>query len=351
MIDLRSDTVTKPTAAMREAIATADVGDDVYGDDPTVNELEAFTAELLGMEAAVFVPTGSMSNQIALRAHTEPGDMVLIERRAHIVTSEGGGGAAISGVTLRTIDGVDGVFGPSEVAGLMSTPHPFNPTTLASPPRLLCVENTHNAGGGTVWPLDQVHAVCAAGRDHGLALHLDGARLWHASAASGVSEKDFAEPFDTVNVCFSKGLGAPVGSALAGAKPVIERARRFRQQLGGGMRQAGVLAAAALHGLRFHREGLTEDVTRAQRLAEALVQMDGVDIDPAQVQSNIVRFQVSADAGAFALLCHKKGLHMLPNGAHGVRAILHRDIGDEDVTDALEIMRSVLRAPRVAQTV
>lgn len=350
MIDLRSDTVTKPTAAMREAIATADVGDDVYGDDPTTNELEAFVSELLGKEAAVFVPTGSMSNQIALRAQTEPGDLVVIERRAHIVTSEGGGGAAISGVTMRTIDGVHGVFGPHDVIGLMGTPHPFNPSTLASPPKLLCLENTHNAGGGTVWPLDQLHAVCAVGRENGLALHLDGARLWHATAASGVAERDFAEPFDTVNVCFSKGLGAPVGSALAGPQAVIARARRFRQQLGGGMRQAGVLAAAALHGLRYHRAGLTEDVTRARTLAEALVRMEGVDLDPACVQSNIVRFEVSADAGVFASICHERGLHMLPKGVHGVRAILHRDIGDDDVTEALEIMRSVLRDARVAQT-
>jgi threonine aldolase len=342
MIDLRSDTVTRPTAAMRDAIAAAVVGDDVYGDDPTANELEAVTAELLGKEAAVFVPTGSMSNQIALRAQTEPGDLVLIDRHAHIVLNEGGAGAAISGVTMRPLDGLNGVFGPDQVVEALGRPHPFNPTTLASPPSLLCVENTHNAGGGTVWPLDRLRAVCAVGREHGLALHLDGARLWHATAASGVFEREYAAPFDTVNVCFSKGLGAPIGSALAGPKTVIDRARRFKQQLGGGMRQAGVVAAGALHALRVHRSDLRRDVDNARRFAELLAGMRAVVIDPARVESNIVRFQLTEDAGEVATRCHERGLHVLPNGARGVRAVFHRDISDHDVTAAIEILVSVL---------
>lgn len=340
MIDLRSDTVTRPTPEMRAAMAAATVGDDVYGDDPTVKALEARTAELLGKEDAVFVPTGSMSNQIAVRTHTEPGDLVLLDGSAHIVLNEGGGAAALGGVTMRPLPGVRGVFRPDDVHAALSPPHPFNPTTLKSPPRLLCLENTHNAGGGTVWPVDELRAVCKAGRGAGLTLHLDGARLWHATAASGVSEADYAEPFDTVNVCFSKGLGAPVGSALAGSRDSIRRARRFKQQFGGGMRQAGILAAGALYALEHHRRDLAADVDRATRLAEGLAAMDRVSLDRATVQSNIVRFLVAGDAGVVASRCHDNGVYMLPNGRHGMRAVLHRDITDADVEAALEIIAS-----------
>ncbi len=342
MIDLRSDTVTRPTPAMREAMASAEVGDDVYGDDPTVNALERRTAELLGKEDAVFVPTGSMSNQIALRSHTEPGDLVLIEARAHVVLNEGGAGAALSGVTMRTITGERGLFGPDDVSDRIDRLHPFNPTTLGSPPTLLCVENSHNAGGGSVWPLDRLGAVCAAGREHGLALHLDGARLWHACAASGVEPIAYAASFDTVSVCFSKGLGAPMGSALAGPAGVIRRARRFKQQFGGGMRQAGIVAAGALHALDHHRGDLACDVEHARRLAAGLARLDGVRLDAATVESNIVRFEVAGDAGAFATACHERGVHVLPNGRHGVRAVLHRDVSGGQVEAALEIFASVL---------
>lgn len=342
MIDLRSDTVTRPTPAMREVIAAAEVGDDVYGDDPTANELEERTAELLGKEAAVFMPTGTMSNQVALRTHTEPGDLVLIDRRAHIITSEGGGAAAISGVTMRHLEGTHGIFSATAVVESLARAHPFNPTTLAPPATLLCVENTHNSGGGAVWPLDQLRSVCAAGREHGLALHLDGARLWHASAASGVSEREYAEPFDTVNVCFSKGLGAPIGSALAGPRDLIQRARRFKQQLGGGMRQAGIIAAAALYALEHHLPDLARDIENARRFAEGLAERDGLTVDVDRVQSNIVRFEVAMDAGAFASTCHARGVHMLPDGAHGMRAVFHRDVDAGDVSDALAALDAAL---------
>jgi len=350
MIDLRSDTVTRPADEMRQVMAAAVVGDDVYGDDPTVNELEARTAALLGKEDAVFVPTGSMSNQIALRTHTEPGDLVIIDRAAHIVRSEGGAGAAVSGVTMRPLDGDRGVFAPDDVVETLGRPHPFNPPTLPSPPKLLCLENTHNGGGGTVWPLERLRAVCAVGREHGLKLHLDGARLWHATAASGVSERDFAEPFDTVNVCFSKGLGAPIGSALAGRRETISRARRFKQQLGGGMRQAGIVAAAALYALEHHREGLGRDVENAKRFARGLEEIEGVSIDTAGVHSNIVRFQVATDAGDYATRCHDRGVYMLPNGRHGMRAVMHRDLADEDVEAALAVLAAVLDEGRVGQS-
>jgi threonine aldolase len=343
MIDLRSDTITRPTPEMRAAMAAADVGDDVYGEDPSVNELEARTAALLGKEDAVFVPTGTMSNQIGIRIHTEPGDLALVEGSAHIVANEGGGAAAISGVTIRPLRGVRGVFTADDVDAAVGVSHPFKPATLSPPPRLLCVENTHNAGGGTVWPTEALAAICAAGRRHGLALHLDGARLWHASASSGVPERELAAPFDTVNVCFSKGLGAPVGSALAGSRELVRRARRFKQQLGGGMRQAGVLAAAALYALEHHRALLGEDIRRARALAAGMAALDGIDIDPSDVHSNIVRFDVtSGTAAEFAERCHAEGVHMIPGGARGVRAVLHRDIDDEGVARALEVFASVL---------
>lgn len=345
MIDLRSDTVTLPTPAMREAMAAAPVGDDVYGDDPTVNALEARTAELLGKEAAVFVPTGTMSNQVGVRAHTEPGDLVLIDGSAHIVRSESGAPAALSGATLKPLPGRSGVFTAADVDDAIEPEHPFNPIHLESPPRLLCVENTHNGGGGTVWPLGQAEEVCAAARRHGLATHLDGARLWHATAATGVPEARYSASFDTVNVCFSKGLGAPVGSALAGSRALVARARRFKQQFGGGFRQAGILAAAALHALEHHRDGLPADIANARALACGIARLDGLEVDLDGVQSNLVRFRVTAvPAGAFALRCHARGLHLLPQGETGVRAVTHRDISAPDVERALDIMRRVLRA-------
>ncbi len=342
MIDLRSDTVTKPTPEMREAMLSAAVGDDVYADDPTVNKLEAVVANLLGKEDAVFVPTGSMSNQIAIRTHTEPGDLVVLERRAHIVRSEGGGGAALSGVTMRPLDGVNGVFTADQLIETLGRAHPFNPSTLLSPPTLLCIENTHNGAGGTIWPLDELRNVCETGRAHGMTLHLDGARLWHASASSGVDVSVYAEPFDTVNVCFSKGLGAPIGSALVGEKPFIDRARRFKQQFGGGMRQSGMVAAAALHALEHHRGDLSIDVERAAFFARALQSTAGFSVDMASVQSNIVRFEVEMDAGDFASDCYSHGLYMLPSDQHGMRAVLHRDLSEEDVDAALQIMKQVV---------
>lgn len=343
MIDLRSDTVTRPSDAMRKVMASAQVGDDVYGDDPSVKELEAHTAEILGKEDAVFVPTGTMSNQIAVRTFTEPGDLILIHEAAHIVRAEAGGAAALSGVTVHPLPGPRGIFSPDDVHAAIEEPHPFNPTTLATPTRLLCLENTHNGGGGSVWPLDRLHSVCEAGRSHGLALHLDGARLWHATAASGVSERDFAAPFDTVNVCFSKGLGAPVGSALAGDAETIGRARRFKQQFGGGFRQAGILAAAALYALEHHRDDLVRDVRNARAFARGLAELEGLDVDPDAVDSNIVRFRVTAmPAGLFATRCHEHGVHMLPNGAHGMRAVVHRDVDGPELEWALAAMRRVI---------
>ena len=330
---------------MREAMAAADVGDDVYRDDPTVLALERRVADILGKDDAVFVPTGTMSNQVAVRAHCEPGDLLVIDRNGHIVLSEAGAAAALSGVTVKPLAGVRGIFGPDDVREAMGARHDFVPVHLSPPRTLLCVENTHNAGGGAVWSLDAVHKVCDTARSLGLALHLDGARLWHASAASGVPEREFAAPFDTVNVCFSKGLGAPVGSALAGSRRLIARARRFKQQFGGGMRQAGVLAAAALYAIEHHRGELAHDVRRARTLAEGIVGATGVTVDMEGVQSNIVRFELAhAPAGQFATECHAAGVYVLPVSPTTIRAVVHRDLGNEDIETASRVIARIARA-------
>lgn len=343
MIDLRSDTCSQPDAAMRNAMARAEVGDDVYGDDPTVKALEERTAQLLGKEDAVYMPTGTMTNQVGIRVHTEPGDAVLFEQSAHVYLLEGGAPSAYSGVLPRLLPGTRGVFSADAVHTAVGSPHPFFPSTIPAPVRLLCVENTHNNGGGTVWPLEEINAVAAAGRERALALHLDGARLWHASVASGVSEADYAAPFDTVSVCFSKALGAPIGSCLAGPADLIARARRFKQQLGGGFRQAGIVAAGALHGLEYHRERLHETHAHARRFAEGVASLNGVDLDPSTVQTNIVRFRLtSAKAATFAEEMYRRCVHVLPSGEDGIRAVFYLDIGEEETDTAITAVEKTL---------
>ena len=343
MIDLRSDTVTRPTPEMRQAMAAAPVGDDVYGEDATVKALEARTAELLGKEAAVFVPSGTMSNQVALRTHTSPGDMAIMDGASHMIINEGGGAAALSGVTVWRVQGRGGVFTGDDVEAALPVPHRFNPPHHAPVARLVCVENTHNSGGGVVWPMDALHSVAATARKHGLSLHMDGARLWHAAAALGVPEAVLAEPFDSVSVCFSKGLGAPVGSALVGGKDFIARARRFKQMYGGGFRQAGIVAAGALYALEAHRLRLSEDAEHARLFAQGLSGMEGVEVALDRVETNIVRFDVRAmSAGAFVDACHARGVFMLPGGHHGVRAVMHLEIGRAEVERALEVIGEVL---------
>ena len=287
VIDLRSDTVTKPTPAMREAMARAEVGDDVFGDDPTVKELEAETAALLGKEAALYTPSGTMANQLAIRGHTEPGDEILVEANAHLYYYESGAPAALSGVMCRCLNGQRGIFTGTDIETALRPADQHFPRT-----RLVCIENTHNRGGGKIWPIREVQEVAASARRHGLFLHLDGARLWNASVATGIPEREYAAHFDTVSVCFSKGLGAPVGSALAGPKDLMERLRRFRKMFGGGMRQAGIIAAGALFALRHHRARLAEDHANARILASGLASIPGLELDPAETETNMVRFRV-----------------------------------------------------------
>src|SRR5580692_3097691 len=261
-IDLRSDTVTRPTPGMRDAMATAEVGDDVFHEDPTVNKLEAHVASVLGKEAALFVPSGTMSNQIAVKAHTQPGDELICEANCHIYNYEAGGPAVLSGVMCRPVEGDYGIL---DVSQLEDKIRPVNDHLVRT--RFVCLENTHNRCGGRIYPFEKIQAISAWTHTNGLILHLDGARLWNAVIATGIAAKTWAAEFDSVSVCFSKGLGAPVGSALAGTQEFIAKARRVRKLFGGGMRQAGVLAAAALYALEHHVDRLAEDHHNAQTIA------------------------------------------------------------------------------------
>lgn len=331
-IDLRSDTITKPTVAMREAMARAEVGDDVFGDDPTVKELEKETAALLGKEAALFVPSGTMANQIAVRAHTEPGDELIIEAQSHIYYYEGGGPAALSGVMCRCINGRRGVFSAEELETALRPADQHFPRT-----RLVSIENTHNRGGGKIWPMTELKSVAAMARKHGLSMHLDGARLWNASVASGVAERDYAALFDSISVCFSKGLGAPIGSTVVGSKTFIDRARRFRKMFGGGMRQAGIIAAGALYALRNHRARLAEDHANARVLAEGLAAIPGLEVNPSEVETNMVRFGVrSMSAPEFAEKLRARGVLALPTDPRTIRAVTNLMVSIEDIHNAIK---------------
>ncbi|MEL6128595.1 MAG: low-specificity L-threonine aldolase [Cyanobacteria bacterium J06627_3] len=337
-IDLRSDTITQPTQGMRDAIATAEVGDDVLGDDPTVNQLERYVAGLLGKEAAVFMPSGTMTNQIALRTHTEPGDEVILESQAHIYYYEGGGPAALSGVMCRLVKGERGVFTARDLEQVLRPADVHFPRT-----KLVCLENTHNRGGGRIYPLSEIRAISKVCQQHNLKLHLDGARLWNACIAQNISEVDYVEPFDSVSVCFSKGLGAPVGSALAGSKAFIERARRFRKMLGGGMRQAGMMAAGAIYGLKHHRAHLKEDHFNAQTLAQGLQSVAGIEIDPKTVETNIVLFQTRVlPAQVLAERLKLKGVYVLPVGPNTIRAVTNLMVNEQQIQQVPDLVELAL---------
>ncbi len=340
MLDLRSDTVSWPSEAMRRAMAEAPVGDDMYGDDPTVRALEAETAAILGKDAALYVPSGTMANQLALRSHTEAGDGVLMDQAAHVYINEHGAPFAISGLYPRLLPGVRGVFTADDIAAAVPEPDPYSAKPSTPPVKLVCVESTHNLGGGRIWPLESIHSVTAKARQCGLSLHLDGARLWNASAATGVAEKVYAASFDSVSVCFSKGLGAPVGSALAGSSKFIERARRFRAQFGGSMRQAGIIAAGALYALRHNRARLVEDHANARFLAEGITSARGIVLDPATVETNIIRFSLSRGSHLdFVGRLLEAGLRVLPSGKGGIRAVTYLNVTRTDIEQAIAIVR------------
>jgi len=339
MIDLRSDTITKPTPAMRRAMAEAEVGDDVLGDDPTVIALEKRTAGILGKQAAVYMPSGTMTNQVAIRAHSEPGDEMLCDDNTHTYFYECGGPAALSGVMMRLLPGVRGIFTAADVMAALRPPSVHFPPT-----KLVFVENTHKRGGGSIWPIERITEVTKAAREARLRTHLDGARLWNAAVATGISEAKYARHFDSVSVCFSKGLGAPVGSALAGSAEFIARARRFRKMFGGGMRQAGIIAAGALHALEHHRDRLAEDHANAKKLAESLAEMPGVELDPATVETNIVIFRVTKSPAAEVIERLKaEGVLVLATGPDSIRAVTSLMITGEDVDQAVAAAKRVLK--------
>lgn len=342
VIDLRSDTVTKPTPAMRQVIANAEVGDDMSGEDPTVNRLERLVADMLGKESAVYNCSGTQSNQMALRAHCQQGDEILIEETGHIVNYEAGAAAALSGITARTIRGRGGLL---DVADLEGKVRPDNQHYCIT--RLVCVENTTNHGGGLVWPLAQMNRVATWAHDNGLKVHLDGARLFNAVVANGYSAREFTRHVDTVSICFSKGLGCPMGSILVGDSATIARARRARKMFGGALRQAGMMAAAAIYALDNHVERLREDNDNARAFAEVVAQIDGIRLNVDNVESNLVFFEVEPELGSSAQLSARlaqRGVRVNPSGPQRLRACTHLDVKLSDVLRAAVIVRECVEA-------
>ena len=337
-VDLSSDTVTRPTRAMRQFMCEAEVGDEQKGEDPTVNLLQEMVAELLGKETALFLPSGTMCNEIAMRLHCRPGDEMLAHRTAHPIHYETGGPAALAGVNVSALDGARGQYDAGAVAAAIRPENRYMPRT-----RLVWVEQTSNLGGGSVWPLETIAAVTGVARQRGLRTHLDGARLMNAVVASGISARDYAAPFDTAWIDFTKGLGAPVGAAIAGSRELIAEAWRFKQQMGGAMRQAGIIAAGGVFALRHHVKRLADDHGNARRLAEALAELPGVVLDPASVETNIVIFELrgALDAAAAVAALLERGVRMGAMGPRTVRAVTHLDVSATQVERAVEAARAV----------
>ncbi|MCP4245416.1 MAG: aminotransferase class I/II-fold pyridoxal phosphate-dependent enzyme [bacterium] len=340
IVDLRSDTVTKPTPAMRRAMAEAEVGDDVLGADPTAKRLQEKMADLFGKEAALFVPSGTMANQTAIRAQTEPGDEIIAHADSHIYFYESGAPFALSGCSIRLLPGKRGQFDAAQVrAVIRPTESHFAQT------RLIVVENTHNRGGGSIWPVQPIAELRALADEFGLAMHLDGARLMNACVATGLAAREYTQYFDTVSMCFSKGLGAPVGSIVAGSAATMRRVHRFRKMFGGGMRQVGIIAAAAEYAIAHHVDRLADDHANARRLAGALAEMPGVSVDPTEVETNILFFKLDASRGTAADFCARleaEGVWMLAESAQRVRALTHLDVDAAGIDRAIDVLRHLL---------
>lgn len=346
-VDLRSDTVTKPTPEMRAFIAAAPVGDDVIDKDPTIEALQDLTAELLGKEAAIYMPSGTMTNQIAVRIHCKPGDEFLCETECHIYHYEQGAYAQLSGVATKTITGVDGILHVDQFDG---TIRPNNEHSVRT--RLVCLENTHNRASGRVQPYENVEAICRWAADNGLRRHLDGARLFNAVAATGIEAKKWSQHFDTVSVCFSKGLGAPVGSCLAGPKEMIREARRHRKLFGGAMRQAGIIAAGALYGLQHHRERLVEDHQNAKLIEQAVRDSQGLTLAVSSIDSNIVICNVDPQFGTAAQLAgalEAQGILAIAIAKQRVRFVTHLDVDRPGCTRAAEVLVATMKKMRAGE--
>lgn len=340
-VDLSSDTATCPTLEMRRSMAEAPVGDEQKGEDPTVNLLQEKTATLLGKDLAIFLPSSTMSNEIAFKVHTRPGDEIMMEQSSHPIHFEVGGPAFHSGAMIAPIAGHRGLFQPDQLEAVIRPDAPHFPRS-----RLVSLENTHNMGGGTIWPIDQLEAVCATARQHDLALHLDGARLLNAVVASGIPAARYAAPFDSVCLCLSKGLGAPVGSVLAGSRDFIREAKRYKHLFGGAMRQAGIIAAGGVYALDHHIERLAEDHANAKLLAEGLSSMPGVDIRAEEVETNIIFFELTSGAPitapVFVERLEQRGVRMIAMGPSRIRAVTHLDVSRQGIETALDVIRNVL---------
>ena len=338
-IDLYSDTITKPTQGMRKFMAEAEVGDEQQKEDPSVNRLVKMVCDLLGKEDAVYLPSGTMCNQIAFRVHCRPGDEIIMDDTAHTRHYETGGPAALTGAMTYPLAGKRGVFTAEQLEAAVRPVSNHLPRS-----RVVLVEQTSNLGGGTIWPLDGIQSVCAMAHKHGMLCHMDGARLLNAVAATGIKAKTYAQPFDSVWIDFSKGLGAPVGAALAGSKAFIQEAWRWKHQFGGAMRQAGIIAAGAVYALNHHVERLAEDNENARILARGLAEIQGIDVEP--VETNLIFFDVSGmgvTAEAFDALLRKKGLRISVLGRTRARAVTHLDVSRNQVKEAIEIIRQVAK--------
>ena len=340
-IDLRSDTVTKPSDVMRQAMAAAEVGDDVYGDDPTVNLLEERLAAMFGHEAGLFCPTGSLANQLAIRTLVKPGEELLVETRSHIVRAELGAAATFSGITTRTWPSTEGLLKADDALAIAhENAGPYLVSTKA-----IAVENTHNFGGGTVQPIDEIAKLSSAAHARGIAMHLDGARIWNAHVASGVSFSEYGKHFDTISVCLSKGLGAPIGSVMLSTKERVAEARIWRKRYGAGMRQVGIIAAAAHYALDQNIDRLAEDHGRAKKIAIALAAIDSSLVDPSKVHTNIVGLELSTigmTAADLTARCKEAGLWISALGPHYARLVTHLDFDDAQCDQAIEILKRAL---------
>ena len=335
VIDLRSDTVTRPSPGMREAIFKAEVGDDVFGDDPTVIRLQEMLAQMLGKEAALFVASGTMANQVAINAHTQPGDEVIVERGCHTYNYEVAAHAVLSGVQLVPLEGHRGVLTAEQVEGAIRADDVHLPHTS-----LICLENTHNRAGGTIYPIEEIRRIAHLAQERELLMHLDGARLFNASVASGIPAQEYAAPFDSVSICLSKGLGAPVGSMVAGERDFIKRCHRYRKMYGGGMRQAGILAAAGIYALENNIQRLGEDHKNARLFAERVSKIPGIEIDMETVQTNIVVMNIAGlglDSLRAMEMLKKSGLLVVIFGPQKIRAVTHLDVDEQDVLEAARI--------------
>lgn len=339
LVDLRSDTVTRPTPEMYEAMRTAPLGDDVLGDDPTVTELEELSAEILGKEAAVYVPSGTMGNQIALATHVRRGDAILVEEEAHVLYYECGAPGVLAQAVTFTIPSDKGVMDPKEIERRITLRSLHTPGTA-----LLCIENTHNRAGGTIVPLERMRAYQEIAGAHSLKVHLDGARVFNAAVALGVQAREIAATVDSVSFCLSKGLGSPVGSVLCGDAAFIEEARLWRKRLGGAMRQAGILAACGLVSLRTRIDRLAEDHARAKACAEALSGLPGLRVDWDRVQTNMVLVETDRPAKAWLDCLRSEGVLALPPAAQRIRLVLHSDVDDEGLGRAIEAFRKAAKA-------